>query len=97
MASYKDLQNQIAELQKQAEAARADEINETVATIKSLIKQFGLTASDIGFGVKNPGKSGKPSKSASVMYRDDTGNTWSGRGRMPGWLKEKDKEAFRVK
>lgn len=23
-----------------------------------------------------------------VMYRDEQGNTWSGRGRRPGWLKE---------
>lgn len=34
--------------------------------------------------------------SISRPFRDDVGNTWSGHGRMLGWLKGKDKEAFRV-
>ena len=97
MQSYKELLDQIAALQKQAEAARAREINDAVNTIKDLMKQYGLTASDIGLGSKNPSKSSRLGKSAPVLYRDEAGHTWSGRGRMPGWLKDKDKGAFIVK
>ena len=93
MSSYKELQVQIAELQKKAEEARSQEINAALLQIKELMQQHGITAADItGRGVKKAPKT----KSATVLFRDGD-NTWSGRGRMPGWLVGKDKEKFRAK
>jgi len=33
------------------------------------------------------GRSGKKKRGGAVRYRDGQGNTWSGFGRQPGWLK----------
>ncbi|MBK4737328.1 H-NS histone family protein [Noviherbaspirillum pedocola] len=98
MATYKDIQNQIAELQRAAEEARAKEVQGAVEQIRTLMADYDLSIEDIQ-GASKGKKSGKGAKSKAqgkVQYRDNDGNTWSGRGRMPGWLHGKDKEQFRV-
>jgi DNA-binding protein H-NS len=95
MASYKEIQNQIAELQRAAEEARAKELQGAVEQIRTLMQDYGLSVEDI----QSAGKAKKGSKSkgdGKVQFQDNEGNTWSGRGRMPGWLQGKDKEHFRV-
>jgi DNA-binding protein H-NS len=94
MAKYRELQEKIAELQRAAEEARAAEIADALQKIKSLMQEYGLTPADLQTtSRKKPGKSEKSSK---IQFQDGGGNTWSGRGRMPAWLKGKDKEQFRV-
>jgi DNA-binding protein H-NS len=93
MATYKEIQNQIAELQRAAEEARTKEVQGAVDKIKSLMADYGLSIDDI-VGIKK--RSGKAKAGGKVQFRDDQGNTWSGRGRMPGWLHGKDKEQFRL-
>lgn len=93
MATYKEIQNQIAELQRVAEEARAQEVQGAIDQIRTLMADYGLSADDIAGGKKRGGKGKEEGK---VQFRDNDGNTWSGRGRMPGWLHGKDKEQFRV-
>jgi DNA-binding protein H-NS len=93
MATYKEIQNQIAELQRAAEEARTNEVQGAVEKIKSLMADYGLSIDDI-VGTKRRG--GKAKTGGKVQFRDDQGNTWSGRGRMPGWLHGKDKEQYRL-
>jgi DNA-binding protein H-NS len=95
MASYIELQNQIAELQRAAEEARAQEIQGAIEQIKKLMQDYGLSINDIVSSGKKRG--GKAKADGVVQFRDNEGNTWSGRGRMPGWLQGKDKEQYRVK
>jgi DNA-binding protein H-NS len=43
------------------------------------------------------GKKGAAKKSSTVQFRNpQSGDTWSGRGRMPNWLAGQDKAQFRV-
>ena len=84
---------QIAELQKQAEAAKSQEMTKALLQIKELMQQFGITAADIQGPSKKTASKGKI---APIVFRDGD-KTWSGRGRTPGWLAGKDKEQFRVK
>ena len=80
MAQKAALEQQIAEAQR-AERAGA------VAQVRALMAEHGLTLADL---------SSKPATSArktglkvAPKYRDAaTGNTWSGRGLQPKWLKE---------
>lgn len=87
MSSLVEIQNQIAQLQKQAEEIKASELATTVADILSKMDAFGITLEDLerakGRGRKPAGKSGNP---APVKYRGPNGETWSGRGLMPRWL-----------
>jgi DNA-binding protein H-NS len=82
MASYKDLQQQIAELQRQAAEARKSEIASVVADIRAKMQEYGISVSDLG-GSRMRGRMVEP------KYRDAaTGQTWTGRGKRPRWLAE---------
>jgi DNA-binding protein H-NS len=94
MPTLKSLQDQIAELQQQAEIARTHEIQGAVAEIKALMKEFGLTINDLNIKSKKSGKQAKPPQ--EIQFRNEIGDTWSGRGRMPTWIKGLDKEKFRA-
>jgi len=56
-----------------------------------------------GSGKKTKGK-GKPKlagKKVAIKYRDDKGNTWTGRGKTPRWMADaekagKNREQFKV-
>lgn len=96
MSSYSELQAQIAELQKQAEAARSSEITAAKAKIAETMKEYGLTLSDLA--VTSKAKSTKVREPVAIKYRDpETGSTWTGRGRAPLWLNGKDKNDFLIK
>lgn len=83
MAARKDLEQRIAEAQRVARAGN-------IAQVRALMAEFGLTAADIG------GKSGgareavaaKPKGKVAAKYHNAvTGDSWSGRGLQPKWLK----------
>lgn len=94
MAKYRELQEKIAELQRAAEEARAQEVDGAIQQIKSLMQEYGINIEDLDKSSRK--KAGKSAKASNIQFQDDGGNTWSGRGRMPAWLKGKDKEQFRV-
>lgn len=96
------IQQQIAKLQKEAEAIRAKEVSGVVERIKDAIAHYGLTVEDL-FGRSVGGRKAastdrvrlkkSTAKKAStkgsrvpVKYRDGAGNTWTGRGNKPRWL-----------
>lgn len=92
MATYKEIQAKIEDLQKQAAAQRENELGEAVQRIKEMMQEYGISVADL-----QSAKRGASKKSSVVQFRNkDTGDTWSGRGRMPNWLAGKDKEQFRV-
>ena len=93
MPTYKELQDQIQSLQKEAENIRLEEIKNAVAEIRRLMAEYDLSVSDLQDSSKK--KKSIPGYS-NVKYRDEAGNTWSGRGRVPAWLKGKNREQFRV-
>ncbi|AZG16216.1 MULTISPECIES: H-NS histone family protein [Cupriavidus] len=87
MATYQEIVQKISELQKQAEEIKAREQASVIAEIREKIEQFGLTAEDLGFGGKAAaGKKAPVARKVPVRYRDSAGNTWTGRGKRPGWL-----------
>ena len=86
MATYQEIVQKINELQKQAEEIKAREQASVIADIREKIEQFGLTAEDLGFGGKAAVGKKAVSRKVPVRYRDGAGNTWTGRGKRPGWL-----------
>lgn len=95
MSSYSELQAQIAELQKKADAARANELAQAKAKIAEIMKEYGLTVADLGGQAR--AKSTKPRDPVAIKYRDPvTGSTWTGRGRSPVWLNGKNKDDYLV-
>jgi DNA-binding protein H-NS len=81
------LEQQIAELQHTQRA-------EAIAQIRALMNEYGLTLTDIG--ARSPAAQqaaaradGRGTGKVAPKYRDPgSGQTWSGRGLQPRWLRE---------
>lgn len=85
MTTYKEIQEQIKDLTRQAEEVRKREVAEGVAEIKKIMSEKGITLTDLGCRQSRRAAAGeKP-----VRYRDpQTGATWTGNGRKPEWIKK---------
>jgi DNA-binding protein H-NS len=82
MAKLTDLLAQKAALDKQIADAQREERSAIIVQIKSLMSEYGLTLADLGTRAN-----AAPAKVA-VKYRNPaTGDSWSGRGLQPKWLK----------
>ncbi|MGA5726636.1 H-NS family nucleoid-associated regulatory protein [Ralstonia thomasii] len=83
MPSYSDLVAQIKELQKQADAMRSAERDAVIKDIREKIEAYEISPTQLGFKLSGAAAG----KKVPVRYKDDNGNTWTGRGIQPGWLK----------
>ena len=93
--SYKDLLAQRSQLEQQIAEARASEIAGALSTIQTLVSEYGLSAEDIFPAKKQRATSGSV---VEPKYRDPaTGQTWTGRGKAPLWIKDKDRDQFLIK
>ncbi len=89
-----EIKEHIAQLQKQAEELKTQEVAAVVARIREAIAVYGLTERELfgrlGVGAKKAGRTpaaGKR-KPGVVRYRDDAGNSWTGHGKRPNWFKD---------
>jgi DNA-binding protein H-NS len=86
-ASLKDLLAQREALEKQIAEARNTERAEAISKVRELMAQFGLTAADLNS--RSAARTGRTLGKVAAKYRDtSTGQTWSGRGLQPRWLRE---------
>ena len=73
------------------------------------MKKLGVTLADLGGAAsakpaaptKAPKKASKSRGMVAIKYRDESGNTWTGRGKTPRWLVEaekagKSRESFKI-
>ena len=96
MSAYKELLQQREALEIQIKEARARELSDAIALVRKTVDEFGLTVSD----VFRPSDRRNPSKGSKVepKYRNPvTGETWTGRGKPPVWIRNEDREQFRIK
>lgn len=84
MSNLKELLAQRAALDEQINQTKERERADAVAKIKSLMSEYGLTLADLS--VRTP-RTVKVSKVAAKYRNQATGETWSGRGLQPKWLK----------
>ena len=93
----KSLDAQIQKLVKQREKLEAKQRAPAIATIVRLVRQFGITTEEIqkalgsrrgrkAAGTAPAAKKSKLSPVAPKYRNNDTGETWSGRGKPPRWL-----------
>ena len=91
MATLQELMAQKEALERQIDQTRNQARSEAIEKVRSLMAEYGLTAADLGG--KGPGKAARKPKASSggkvaAKYRNaSTGETWSGRGLQPRWLK----------
>ena len=95
------LREQISKLEAQAEKLKASERADVIARIKKAIPVYDITAKDLGLSTKGkrgskakatkaakPGKRTSKKSVSTVKYKNETGQTWGGRGPRPAWLRK---------
>lgn len=88
MATLNELLAQKASLEKQIVDAQREEKASAIAQVKALMAQYGLTPADLGPRAAAVPKRSGPSGKVAPKYRDPaSGDTWTGRGLQPKWLR----------
>lgn len=90
MATLKELLAQKAELDRQIEEMQSGARNDAILQVRALMADHGLTVAEVA-SVKAATKKAAPSKGSRVAakYRDPaTGDSWTGRGLQPVWLRK---------
>ncbi|WP_407853458.1 H-NS family nucleoid-associated regulatory protein [Burkholderia gladioli] len=88
---------QLDTLQARTEAARVAELEAVVERIRGLVAEYGITAEQI-YGRKRATKGARQAVVIEAKYQNPkTGETWSGRGRAPGWIRDaKNRDRFLI-
>lgn len=86
MATLQELLSQKEALEREIELTKKRDRAEAIARVRALMAEYGLSLADLS---ARPGpKAGSSSGKVPAKYRDKaTGETWSGRGLQPKWLK----------
>jgi DNA-binding protein H-NS len=93
LAQKQALEKQQADLEKQLAEARRAERAGVISQIKSLMAEHGLSLADLsgkaaGGTPKAPKTSAAAGRKVAPKYRNPaTGETWTGRGLQPNWVK----------
>ena len=99
MSKLTAIKKQIAALEAQAERIAKEEMGSAIAKVKGIMAEFNLTIEHLTQTVSGKRVAKKKVKAASVAkYADpETGKTWSGVGRAPGWIAgAKNRDVFLV-
>jgi DNA-binding protein H-NS len=93
VASLQELLAQKEALDREIERTRNAERAAAIEQVRSLVAQYGLTAADLQLkgGAVPRAKATKPTgtgRKVAAKYRHPaSGDTWSGRGLQPKWLR----------
>ena len=85
--SLKEMIAQKEALELQIAEATAQGRIQAIEQVKAMMAEHGLSAADLGGARKAASKPKAPAKKVAAKYRDKSGNSWSGRGLQPNWLK----------
>lgn len=102
MANYKELLVQRETLDRQIEEARKTEIAAAIAQVRQLVGEFDLSAADCGFrGAAGERSAARVKVAVAPKFRAPDGQTWTGRGMAPKWLRALEaagrrREEFRI-
>ena len=102
-ASLQELLNARTKLEGEIRARQSVERTKALAEIRQIMATHGLTLTDLGTAARRgsardaaadgsepaPAKRMIPSTKVSAKFRDpDTGDSWTGRGMTPKWLRD---------
>lgn len=98
MSAYQELIAQKNALDAQIVAAKKAEIADAVAKARALVKDHNLTAEDIFAPAKRiAGERANKGVKVAAKYRNvATGESWTGRGKEPAWIKGQDRAQYLI-
>ena len=93
--SYKDLLKQREELDAKIAEAHLREKSDAIAKARQIIEDHGLTSEDVFPTNRRARATSGPTGKVEPKYRDPvSGSTWTGRGKPPKWIQDKDRAQF---
>ncbi|MGS0896904.1 H-NS histone family protein [Burkholderia stagnalis] len=95
MNTYAELQQRFHRLRQEMESARVREMQRFLGELVELLDKNGVSLSDL---IAYRAASGRRSRQAvAPKYLNPvTGQTWTGRGREPKWIRGKDRGEFLI-
>jgi len=96
--TYKELLAQRQALEAQIAEARKNEASKAIETVRQIVSDYELTVDDV-FPISHSQRRRSATKGSAVAikYRNpETGETWTGRGKPPRWIADKDRAQFLV-
>lgn len=88
MSTLQELLDQRAAIEREIESTRRREKSDAIAKIRALMSEHGLSVADLSGKTVAPKASSTAGSKVAAKYRNAaTGETWSGRGLQPKWLK----------
>lgn len=87
MATLQELIAQKEALELEIERTRNHDRSEAVAKVRALMEEYGLTVSDLSTRTAPKARVTQGKKVAAKFRNSATGDSWSGRGLQPKWLK----------
>lgn len=88
MATLKEIQEKIVELQKQAEKLKIEQREEIIEKMKNDIQSYDISPKELGFKkIKSINSESKPKVKRPAKYKLNE-KTWSGQGRPPKWFSD---------
>jgi DNA-binding protein H-NS len=87
VASLQELIAQKEALEREIEKTRNKNRDDAITKVRALMDEYGLTVADLSVRRSPKLRNGKGNKVAPKFRDASTGDTWSGRGLQPKWLK----------
>lgn len=90
MSTLNELLAERAEIERKIAQLQSEERSGAIAKVRALMADFGLSMVDLGTRAAAAPRSSSSSstKKVAAKYRNTaTGESWSGRGLQPKWLK----------
>jgi DNA-binding protein H-NS len=87
MATLQELLARKEALEREIETTKKQERADAIAKVRALMSEYGLSLSDLSSKAATRGPGGRGAKVAPKFRDKATGQTWSGRGLQPKWLK----------
>lgn len=87
MSSLQELIAQKEALERQIEQTKNKDRGEAISKVRTLMAQYDLTVADLSVKRSSKARAGTGNKVAAKYRNTATGDTWSGRGLQPKWLK----------
>lgn len=91
MATLRELIAQKEALEREIEQTKSHDRSEAIGKVRTLMSEYGLSMADLSGRATGRGASrenGKTGVKVAAKYRNTaTGDSWSGRGLQPKWLK----------
>lgn len=87
MPTLQELIAQKDALEREIDRSRQQSRRDAIAKVRALMVEYGLTSADLSAKGSVKARRGKGNKVAAKFRNTATGETWSGRGLQPNWLK----------